>query len=132
MLEAQLLTEMNEGRLRIDPITLDVYVLHGGWGKWHRKALQRHPKSGRARFMFGPRRTPVYRNRLVWIWTHRRLPSGNIDHKDGDRLNDHPDNLQEHTKEESDRQGYDVQQDKALRRLCDWFDFIAIAGYPPD
>ena len=68
MLEAQLLTEMNEGRLRIDPITLDVYVLHGGWGKWHRKALQRHPKSGRARFMFGKARTPVYRNRLVWIW----------------------------------------------------------------
>ena len=40
---------------------------------------------------------------LVWLWVYGKLPEKDIDHKDGNPLNNHPDNLREATITENAR-----------------------------
>ncbi len=104
--------------------------------RWYAKVPNAHPKSGRMRFMFSAgdgKRTVVYQNRLVWMIANRRpIPDDCfVDHADGDRLNDSPENLMLMEKSESHAQGQHVQQSQNLKMLCDWFEFIAIYGREP-
>ena len=111
-----------------------VYYYHAQNRRWYRKIADYHPKSGRARFRFGPKRQTLYRNVLVWMWVHRRQPenSDRVDHQDGNRFNDLPENLGAMDAVESHRQGYDVQMDNAVKRVGAWFGYIAVNGREPD
>lgn len=112
------------------PTIVTVSIWHGGHGRWKTKQPDQHPKSGRYRFRFGPRRQTVYRNRLVWmLYNGMRIPEGSVvDHKDTNPLNDHPSNLVIHSREESDRQGYDAQCEKNWIEVASFFD--GLAGVP--
>lgn len=68
----------------------------------------------------------MYRNRLVFIVYNRRLPEGFVDHVDGNKVNDHPTNLQDQSAFDSHKQGNDFQLKKYLVELCDWFDFMGV------
>jgi hypothetical protein len=59
----------------------------------------------------GSRSRTIYRNKLVWMWHHRKVvPEGFvIDHIDEDCTNDTVDNLKLMTYEDSDRQGWELQ-----------------------
>jgi len=105
--------------IHVDHETLDVHVWDPPRNRWLKKTPSPGRK-GRIRFVFsGYRRgngrkavrhtMTVYRAKLVWVYFNRRLPNGPIDHKDENRLNDHPSNLQEHTWYESNLQGNLVQ-----------------------
>lgn len=117
-------------KLKVDEDTLHVYYFHSKRRRWYRKIEKYHPKSGRRMYNYGPRRQTVYKNRLVFIHKHRRVPQGVVDHKDFDRLNDHPDNLQEMSRKESNRQGGLMSQGKMS--ADDFFDHIAIFGFEPE
>jgi hypothetical protein len=111
----------------------EVWVFHHGRRRFALKKPRRHPKSGRANYNFDNQ--TIYRNVLVWMWVHRREPAGNdrVDHADGNRFNDHPDNLRRHSRYESDRQGYDVQTEPAFVACMAYFGYIAFWGdEPPD
>lgn len=100
---------------------------------WHAKKSNPHPVSGRARYVFGKNRTSVYANRLIWMIVNKRpIPDGCVvDHKDGDRKNDRPDNLSIMNRGDSDLQGNDVSTRASLDRLCRWFEFVGNFGREP-
>ncbi len=106
---------------------------HYSHRRWIEKKPQLHPKSSRAWFAFGKDRTTVYRNRLTWmIVNHMLIPDDCfVDHKDGDRLNDRPDNLQLMKRSDSHRQGNEFQSDTALDSLGRWFEFVSAEGREP-
>ena len=131
MTDAELLERIERYEIHVCHQTLEVHYFHRQRKQWYKKSPDFHPKSGRARFRFGGKRRTVYRNRLVWMYFNRRIPDGNIDHKDGNRMNDHPLNLADHSKTESARQGAAVQKQLALKECCDYFDFIALFGEEP-
>ena len=121
--EAWALKMMNLGWLKITScLCVKKYCLH------RRKFLvqkpNRHPKFGRYRFILGPSRSTIYRNRLVFIWHYRRLPQGNVDHKNLDKFDDRPENLRDMSVLESNRQGWDQQQARFLQEWEDWLDFM--------
>lgn len=120
-------------RVRVDLESQEPVVesYHSRRRTWQVVTPQPH-KSGRWRFVFGPRRSPVYRNVLVWIVVNQRLPVGAVDHKDGDKTNDHPDNIQTMDRRESDQQGHAFQADRAFARLAGWFGYVAFWGEEPD
>lgn len=119
-------------KVEVHPDTgVRVYGFHTKNKRWYEIRQQPHPKSGRRRVNIGPRRQPVYMNVLVWMFVNRRLPDGNVDHRDGDRLNDYPANLRTHSQAESDRQGFAAQQDAALRSCLAFFGYIAFWGEDP-
>lgn len=132
----EVLERIERGHLRLEidhdsqePV---VYGFHSVRKTWQVIKPVPHKDDGRMRFNVGPKRRPIYRNVMVWMLVHRRIPVGVIDHKDLNRLNDHPSNLQEMSKYESDRQGRDVQEEKALNRLLGWFDHIIHHGVEPE
>lgn len=97
-----------------------------------------HWNRGRARFCFsfrgkGLKQGMVYRNRLVWMLTHKQpIPDTcHIDHVDGDKTNDSPDNLALMGITESHQQGNDVQAGSVFAALCRFFEFIAAVGREP-
>jgi hypothetical protein len=111
-----------------------VFGYHTRLKYWKQIRPTQHKKSGRWRInLSGPTGTrhPVYLNVLVWMHEHRRLPDGNVDHRDGNRLNDAPHNLRTHSRRESERQGFDAQQDKALRNCFAFFGYCAFWGDVP-
>lgn len=117
--EEYALARMGAGLLRVDLDTLEVWGYHTQRRTW--KLVKPRYNRGRAKLPLGPSRSYVYRNRLVWMWVHRRVPDGVVDHVDGDKTNDAPGNLRLQSREESDRQGAARQN---LRGLLDWFDFM--------
>jgi hypothetical protein len=108
-----------------------VFYYHEHRRRWYEKRVQRHPASERYRFYFKGGLT-VYRNRIVWLFFHNEVPTSFVDHKDGDRFNDSPENLQLHSQVESHRQGYEAQRDKGFKDVLDWFDFIIENGCTPE
>ena len=115
------LSLIEQGRLRVDLQTSRVWVYVHTRKRWEEK--QAGELRGRKRFCFkdnGKCRT-IYKNRLIFIWKHRRIPEGVVDHKDLDRTNDHHSNLQEMSREESNKQGPQVM----AKNVGDWFDFMA-------
>jgi len=136
MIYPMLLDRIQQGKLHVDHHTLDVSHYHDRRKDWVVKKPDFHPKSGRARFRFGERksRRTVYRNCVVWMYFNRRLlPNGYvIDHKDEDRLNDSPENLQLMSLSDSNAQGYRMQQDRVLEELGDFFLTCGFLGYNPE
>ena len=109
---------------------------HLGRGQWYDKVPNQHPESGRYRFSFNSPtgNSTVYRNRLIWMITHRRaVPDGfDIDHVNGNRLDDHPDNLQLMTQLESRQQGQQFSVDKTLNEVGRWFTFMGRHDREPE
>lgn len=103
---------------------------------WFRKSPNFHPHSSRARYQFGSRhqRTNIYRNRIFWIITNRQpIPEGYfVDHKDGDRTNDAPENLVLMLENASHLQGNEKQSETTLKQLCRWFRFVGEFGREPE
>lgn len=142
--DEELLDMALRGDLRFRPGTnpaddLVVEKWHGSRRRHEALSVQSHPRTGRACYMVRlgtdgrgkkARQRKVYRNKLVFMLTHRRLvtPGCNVDHADLDRTNDDPGNLREHGRRESDRQGYDVQRDKNLAECSRFFDWVG-AGF---
>jgi hypothetical protein len=112
---------------------LTIKVQHETNGRIYTKIPDQHPLSGRHRFRFGSGRWTVYRNRLVWMIIHKEPihPEFVVDHKDGNRLNDQPDNLQLMPKSESHQQGNSIQTSDVFDSLCRWFDFVGMHGREP-
>jgi len=75
-----------------------IYKFHNKNKKFYKIKEQEHPISKRIRFDIGinSRRRTIYRNKLIWMLTHKKVvPNGyDIDHKDGINTNDSPNNLQ--------------------------------------
>ena len=128
--EEWVLNRMNCGWLKVDVGTLEVRSWHPGRKRWKVVKPDQHHLSGRWRFRFGPKRCTVYRNRLIFIWVNRAIPVECVDHKDLNRLNDRPENLQGMSRQESSRQGYDVQMAKNLEEWGRWLDFMAVFDPP--
>lgn len=133
-IEHFLLDRARKGLLRL-MVNGDVEIeyFHIGRNRWYTKKPDAHPKTGRARFRFGPKRDTVYRNRLVWmIHNLQPIPDDHVvDHADQNRLNDFPGNLELMKLEESKKQGNAIQQDCVLEQLCRWFDFLGEYGREP-
>jgi len=132
--EHDLLKRTVQGQLHVCHESLKVSYYHQQRKRWYVKSPDQHPVSGRYRFRFGPKRLTVYRNRLVWLYFKRTpIPSGHvIDHIDGDNQNDHPSNLQLHTYHQSWSQGNQVQLDKVLEELSDYFLTCGFLGHDPE
>lgn len=86
-----------------------------------------HPISGRARYnirLGSDRQRTIYRNKLVWMFTHRRLVSNgcDIDHRNGDNTDDHPGNLNELGSSDNRRRNW---TDEELQEVLDYFDRCA-------
>ena len=133
--DSVILDWMNDGTVYLEMSKdIKVWKYHSS----HRKYQQVSPNygdPGRVRFVFGAKgfaRRTVYRNKLVWLWVYRTTPSGRIDHIDGDSMNDQPNNLQEHTIEESNQQGNKFQQDERFREGITYFVLIARLGREPE
>jgi len=135
--DEKILDMLTDGRVQVfvDDLTGDVQVAkqHNGWGRM--KLLEPNcGDPGRVRYNFrvnGYAQRLIYRNKLAWMSTHKTIvPDGFVvDHVDGNSLNDHPSNLQLHTKLESLRQGNDAQS----KPVFDFFDYILFTGEdPPD
>lgn len=120
--ERDILRRALEGTIRVCPDTAEVSFLHGGQRRWRSKKPDFH--QGRARYRFGKARATVYRNRVVFIIHNRRLPDGFVDHLDGDKTNDRPDNLADQSIEDSHRQGNEIQTKRVLKELCEWFEYM--------
>jgi len=90
---------------------------------------------GRARFTFNSGKTThtVYRNRLIWMITHRELipDTHYVDHVNEDRGDDQLSNLQLHSQKDSHQQGNSLQTRAIFYRLCCWFEFIVSVGRSP-
>lgn len=112
---------------------MDVYTYHLGRCRWYLKKSDQHPISGRYRYRLGSERRTIYRNKLMWIWTHRRIvPQGYlIDHKDMDRLNDDPSNLVLMKSIDSHIQGNTIQQNRQFQYIANWFQFVGSFGREP-
>ncbi len=119
--EAMVLAKMNAGTFKVCPDTRTVSYYHLHRKRWYVKKHQFHNRSGRARVVFNGGHV-IYLNRLVWIWMNRKLPVEVIDHRDGNRHNDEPGNLQPQTWDESNRQGGLASQ--AARRYQTFADDI--------
>lgn len=133
MSDEYLIEMIRSGRLRVDLQTQRVWYYHRSHRCWKEKKADFHPLSGRARFRFDfpkVKRSTVYRNRLIFIAKEMREVD-RVDHKDGDPLNDHPDNLQEHSTSKSCLQGRTVQQRRVVQNAIDFFDYLAFFGYEP-
>lgn len=86
-------------RVRTDTdgrVTVSKY--HNSHGRFRELTPSQHPLSGRWRYKIylgTTRQRLIYRNKLVWMWKHRRVKDEgcDIDHKDQDNQNDAPDNL---------------------------------------
>lgn len=87
---------------------------------WKEKAT----RLNQGRMCLSVNNTTVYLNRAIWLLHNlEEIPVGaKVDHINQDKLDDRPDNLQLHTTLESAKQGHQIQQDKTLKELCDWFD----------
>lgn len=123
--EIDLLDRILSGQLRLADEGVIEYF-HRKRKTWYAKIPDSHPLSGRLRFRFGPRRCTVYRNRLVWMLTHRRaIPADHhVDHYNGIPTDDRPENLKLMPRYQSNSQGYAQQQQSVLEYLCRWFDFM--------
>ena len=102
-------------------------------------------RHGRYQFTFGsgkrrPRETTtsgqrrkIFRSKVVWLYFKRTLvPEGYyLDHKDLDKTNDHPTNLQLTSKKDSHRQGYGIQQDLQLTKAHEFFLYLQFMGQAP-
>jgi hypothetical protein len=133
--EELLFLRMKQGFLKLGE-SGQVRMYHFIHRRWIEKKPNQHPLSGRWRFMFpngSGGRTTVYRNRLVWMLANgRKIPDDCfVDHEDGDRLNDHPDNLKLMRKADSHSQGNGEQERINFHRLWKWFHFIELHGRPP-
>ncbi len=136
MTDEFILQMVADGRLRIDRDTLQVEVWHRSHKRWHVKKEDYHPISGRARYRIDTpdvKRATVYKNRLVFLYFGGKVAQGNVDHKDGDRTNDRPNNLGDQLPDDSAGQGQRVWLRMAVAEACNWFDFVARYGtVPPD
>ena len=132
-IEQELFDRILHCELHVDSQTLVVSYKHRRNNRWYQKKPDYHPVSGRARFRFGPKRLTVYRNRIVWMYFNRRaIPDGYVvDHIDLDCKNDAPNNLRVQCANGSHKQGNDIQSDKVLEMLCDYFDMCGFLGHPP-
>lgn len=120
--ERDILQRALTGTIRVCPNTAEVSYFHRSHQCWRVKKTDFH--RGRARYRFGKARATVYRNRVVFIIHNRRLPDGYVDHLDGDKSNDRPNNLADQRAEDSHRQGNEIQTKRILKDLYDWFDFM--------
>lgn len=136
MSDQDILDAFDTGILRID-VDGDL-----GVEKWHRKnktyvrlAEREHRKNGRITFNLangtGDTKTQrtVYRNKLVWMWVHRRLvPEGyHIDHENGVCTDDRPDNLR--LRDGLENSGDNVHS--GMRECSEYF-LLAELGFDPD
>lgn len=91
---------------------------------------------GRLRFHFhlGKGQVSIYANRLVWmIHNGRAIPDGHdVDHIDGNKTNDCPDNLQLMKSNDGDKQGFKKTQSIILDYLGRWFEFVGTHGREPE
>lgn len=116
-------------RLRDDG---DVEIWHSSYQRWFIKK-PRQVKRISYQFKVGQRVNTVLRNRLVWLLTHKRaIPDGFVvDHKDENRLNDTPGNLQLMPIGESHSQGNRIQSNGIFDYLSRWFQFLGSYGREP-
>ena len=74
-----------------------IYKFHTKKNHFYKILEQEHKVSGRIRLNIGikSRRRTIYRNKLIWMITHKKLvPDGyDVDHIDKVNTNDSPDNL---------------------------------------
>jgi len=110
-----------------------VYYYHCRRRRWSKKVPNIYKGRTRYQFKYDGRVGVVYANRLVWMLIHRRaIPDEcRVDHIDGNRRNDSPDNLRLMSTEDSNRQGSEVTTDNKLGKLCRWFDFVGRHGREP-
>lgn len=122
MTEADVLRRILSGWILVNLDTLEVKHWHRTKRRYYAKVPQQH-KSGRWRFAFGKKRISVYRNRLIWMFVHRRLiPDGMVvDHIDENNENDRPDNLQLMDSVASHRQGNKSRVNRALEECLLFF-----------
>lgn len=123
---------LRAGRLRVDAQTGRVWVYLTQKKQWIEKRAALKPGSGRARYHFQllGRKTVVYRNRLLYLARTGGRPEV-VDHRNGDRRDDRPENLGPHTRAESDRQGRALQRERLARNAADYFNYIAFFGHEP-
>ena len=133
MTDEEILERIEQGLLHVCHETLDVHHYHGRWQRFHKKVPDQHPISGRYRFRFGKKRRTLFRNKLVWMYFHRRIvPKGYVvDHEDGDCENDHPSNLRLMDARTSHQQGFACLEDKALWEWNCLLDYIEFMGASP-
>ena len=130
--DSMILGLRDAGRLKADRQTGRVWYRLPAWTVWREKHPSWNPEKGRYRFHFqiGRHKTVVSRSRVLYLLLNRDAPEV-VDHRNGDRTDDHPDNLGPHNRAESDRQGRDFQLARMGELVGNWFDFIARYGYDP-
>ena len=139
MNDAWILDLIDRGLLRVDVQTGRVWYQHPikfltGEVRWKEKVAVYDESKGRYRFHldYDGHKTTIAKARLLFLAkTHQSVDV--VDHLDTDRTNDSIDNLGEHSREESDRQGRELQRAKIVKDAEDFFDYIALNGCePPD
>lgn len=133
MTDQQILDMKRWGLLKINKEG-KVWTWHRRKRVWIEKVEQRHPVSGRVRYMIdvpGTKRSTVYKNRLIYVYFNGATNGMIVNHKDVDRTNNALDNLQLHTPEESQRQGYEEWKRISLEYFNDWWDYVRFFGEPP-
>jgi len=114
------------GRLRVDFAAETVHVYDAPRKRWLLKKETTKSGSNRVRFHFDIAgcKTTVYKSRLFFLAKTGAVPAV-VDHVNGDRTDNSVENLQPHTRKESDRQGYEVQRRKIILDTFAYFDYIA-------
>jgi hypothetical protein len=130
-LEEQCLDKIHKGLLRLRKDG-EVEYFHCGRLRWYPKAVCYHPETRRAKYQFNGGKY-VYRNRLLMMFqTGAPIPDDcYVDHQNGCRVDDSPENLQLQKIEESHSQGNGFQLDKHAESLGRWFGFVSDFGREP-
>lgn len=135
LVEEVVLQRIKEGRLRLTPEGRVEYY-HSVRRRWYVKTSVLS-KRGRRRYHFhiAGRKSGqyVYASRLTWMLVHKQhIPHTHyVDHKDENRKNDRPSNLQLMPLTESNQQGGRKSCDMATASVLRFFEFIIQHGREP-
>lgn len=135
----QLILDMlDSGNLRVDLQTGKVFYRHQIYKinpkatSWREKISNTRQDNNRERFHFqvGKKKFTIHKSRLLFLAKHHKIVDV-VDHIDEDKFNDLIDNLQEHSHNESRRQGRELQRQKIIQNAIAFFEYIAFWGEEP-
>ena len=113
-----------------------IYYENGNVYKWHfshRRYEKLKFRINQGRYVYqlqiksnrkNKKRT-IQANKLIYIIVNKEIPKGDVDHRDEDKLNNHPDNLQDLSRSKNRRKN----TKNGFESCCKFFDRVVARRY---